>query len=727
MTKTLVLALALAASPALAVEGKWTPQQVLELSPAWLKAQGLQVSPQRLWDPKRGTGLLAATVNTGGCSGSFISGTGLIITNHHCAFGIIQEHSTSGKDLITQGFLAQSREQELPGKGARVQVPRSFTDVTKQVLAAVPAGATDAQRFKAIEGKQKQLVADCEKRPATRCQVAVFDGGLTYTLIDAVELKDVRLVYAPPRAVGEYGGEEDNWMWPRHTGDFSIIRAYTAPDGSSAPFSEKNVPYKAEFFFPLATQGVQPGDFVMVLGYPGRTYRELLGEEMAERQARAYPRLRDAGGEYIRIMDEEGEKSPEGKIRLASNVKSLNNRWKNAAGQLDGLARGHLVEKQLARDAEVVKWAQGKAQYAEGLKAHDELLRLQQEAGKTFEREFLLGFVGSGARAVSLATTLNRLAVQRQKPDLERRPAYMERELAGLKDRLEREQTNYFLPADRRLFLAFVRRAQALGPQERIAAVDKHFGGRFDERAVLAKIDQLYAGSKVMDAAERMKMFTETPDQLAARKDPLLAFGADLAQELEALEEVQDARAGASLRLRPEWRKLVLAHAGKPVAPDANSTLRVTFAHVKGYAPRDGVVYTPQTTLTGMMAKRTGKEPFEVPEKVAQAAEAKRFGPWMDKRLGDVPVDFLADADTTGGNSGSPTVNGKGQLVGVNFDRVWENVANDFGYNPDIARNVNVDVRYVLWNLDQVENADALLRELGVRKGPAPAAAPGSR
>ncbi|HET9450047.1 MAG TPA: S46 family peptidase, partial [Aggregicoccus sp.] len=244
MKKLLVLAVALAASPALAGEGKWTPQQVLELSPSWLRAQGLKLPPQRLWDPKRGTGLLAATVNTGGCSGSFISATGLVITNHHCAFGIIQEHSSPQKDLITQGFLASERARELPGKGARVQVPRSFKDVTKQVLAAVPEGATDAQRFQAIERKQKQLVAECEQRPATRCQVAIFDGGLNYTLIDAMELQDVRLVYAPPRGVGEYGGEVDNWMWPRHTGDFSIIRAYTAPDGSSAPYSEKNVPFK---------------------------------------------------------------------------------------------------------------------------------------------------------------------------------------------------------------------------------------------------------------------------------------------------------------------------------------------------------------------------------------------------------------------------------------------------------------------------------------------------
>ncbi|HLM46881.1 MAG TPA: S46 family peptidase, partial [Myxococcaceae bacterium] len=346
MRKTLALLALVAAPAALAGEGKWTPQQVLELDPAWLKAQGLQLPPQRLWDPSRGTGLLAGAVNVGGCSGAFISSTGLVITNHHCVFSIVQEHSSPQRDLITQGFLAHRREEELPGKGSRIQVPRSFKDVTKDMLAAVPPGADDLARFRAIERKQKELVAECEKRPATRCQVAVFDGGVQYVLVDAVELTDVRLVYAPPRAVGEYGGEVDNWMWPRHTGDFAIIRAYTAPDGASAPYSDKNVPHKAAFFFPLATQGVQPDQFVMVLGYPGISFRSLLAEEMAERQARFYPRLIDVAGEYIRIMEEEGARDAAGKIAVASNLKSLHNRYKNAGGQLEGLERGRTIEKQ---------------------------------------------------------------------------------------------------------------------------------------------------------------------------------------------------------------------------------------------------------------------------------------------------------------------------------------------------------------------------------------------
>ncbi|MBM7114732.1 S46 family peptidase [Archangium primigenium] len=718
MKKALLL-LSLASAPVLAGEGKWTPQQVLELNPTELKKQGLQVPPQRLWDPKRGTGLLAGTVNVGGCSGAFISGTGLVITNHHCAFPIIQEHSTPERDLITQGFLATSRAEELPGKGARIQVPRAFTDVTARMLAAVPSGADDLARFQALEREEKTLIAECEKRPATRCILARFEGGLRYTLIDSVELTDSRLVYAPPRGVGEYGGETDNWTWPRHTGDFAILRAYTAPDGSAAAFNPQNVPYKAEFFFPLATEGVKPDDFVMVLGYPGITYRALLADEMAERLTRVYPRLIDLYGEVIRILEEEGAQDPAGKILLASNLKSLHNRYKNAGGQIAGITRGHLVDKQRATEEAVVAWARTRPAFAGALKAREELLSQGEQRARTFEREQLLDAMGLVSKGTAVSTRLTRSAVERAKPDLERQPEFMERELPRQRDWLEREQKNFFAPADKRVLLMLVRRAQALGPDSRIAAIDRAFGPTFSEKETAAKVEALYAGSKVFDLTERMKMVGETEAQLRARKDPLLDLGFDLSVELTALRTERERQQGAGSRLRPEWRRAFLAHAGKPVAPDANGSLRVSFAKVKGYAPRDGVLYTPQTTLAGLVEKNTGKVPFDVPEKVLRAAEARRHGPWKDARLGDVPVDFLSDADTTGGNSGSPTVNGKGQLVGVNFDRVWENVANDFGYNPDVARNVSVDVRYVLWLLDQVEDADALLRELGVRKGPA--------
>ncbi|MBE0656829.1 MAG: S46 family peptidase [Bryobacteraceae bacterium] len=693
-------------------EGKWTPQQVLKLNPAELKKQGLQLPVRRLWDPVRGTGLLAATVNTGGCSAGFVSEAGLVLTNHHCLFGMVQEHSRPGRDLITNGFLAGSRDEELPSKTGRVNVPRKFTDVTAQMEAAVPAGASDLERAKALEAKEKALVAECEMTPAARCRVAAFDGGVQYVLVESMEILDVRLVYAPPRMIGEYGGEGDNWMWPRHTGDFSMARAYVGRDGKPAPYSKDNVPYKPEFFFPISTEGVKPGDFVMVLGYPGTTVRSLTALEMADREKNLYERRVDLYGAWIRLIEEATKGDEAGIIATAATLKSLNNVYKNAGGQIAGLKRGRIIAKQKAAEAEVEKWAAGKPEWQSALAAKKRLDEMVAEKERTAARAFLLQTVASGGSALRQALQLVKLAGERGKPDAEREPAYMNRMMPMMVAGLERAEKSYFRRADEALAAEWIGRALKLGAGERIKSVDAAFG----QGDVKAKLAGMYDGTKVTSLAERLKMFEETPEQLKARRDPMIDFAIALQAELDVFNEQAKAIDGAVAKLRPAWRKAVIAHAGKPVAPDANSTLRVSFAHVKGYAPRDGVVYTPQTTLAGMMEKHTGEDPFDVPKKVREAYEAGKAGRWKDARLGEVPLCFLADADTTGGNSGSPTVNGRGELVGLNFDRVWENVANDFGYNPEIARNVNVDIRFFLWMLDEVENADGLLKELKIRK-----------
>ncbi len=707
-----VIAIATTVAALWAGEGKWTPQQVLKLNPAELKRQGLQIPVSRLWDPARGTGLLAATVNIGGCSAGFVSEAGLILTNHHCLFGMVQEHSRPGRDLITNGFIASSRDQELPSKTGRVQVPRKFTDITKEMDSSVPAGASDLQRAKAIETKEKELVAECEKTPAARCRVAAFDGGVQYVLVESMEIQDVRLVYAPPRAIGEYGGEVDNWMWPRHTGDFSMARAYVGPDGKAAAYSNDNVPYKPEFFFPISTTGVKPGDFVMVLGYPGTTVRSLTALEMADRQKNLYERRVVVQGAWIRLIEEAAKGDEAGTIAVAATLKSLSNVYKNAEGQIAGLKRGNIIARQKVAEAAVEKWAAGKPEWQTALHAKARLDAMVGEREKTAGRGFLLQVAASGSSALRQASQLVKLAAERQKPDAEREPAYMNRMLPMMKAGLERAEKSYFRRADDVVFSDWVERVLNLGPMERVAAIDAAFG--LGDRK--AKIARIFGKTKVTLLEERLKMFEETPEQLKSRNDPLLDLAIALQPELDAQTEAGKAIDGAVAKLRPLWRKAVIAHAGKPIAPDANSTLRVSFAHVKGYAPRDGVIYTPQTSLAGMIEKHTGEDPFDVPARVREAFAAGKKSRWTDARLGQVPLCFLADADTTGGNSGSPTVNGRGELVGLNFDRVWENVANDFGYNPEIARNVNVDIRFLLWLLDEVENADAILKELKIRR-----------
>jgi len=694
--KRLIVMMVAAAALLTAGEGKWTPMQVVEIDAAWLKQQGLELPVSRLWDPARGTGLLAGAVNIGGCSSGFVSATGLIATNHHCLFGQLQEHSRPGRDLITNGFLARTQAEELPSKTTRVTVPRRFTDVTKAVEAAVPAGADDLARFRAIEAKQKSLVAECEKQAHARCRVAAFDGGVQYVLIETMELRDIRLVYAPPRAVGEYGGEIDNWMWPRHTGDFAMARAYVAPDGQPAAYSASNVPYKPEFFFPIAQKGVQEGDFVMVLGYPGTTVRSLTAAEMDGRRDDFFVRREALYGEWIRLLEETTKGDEAGTIAVAATLKSLLNRYKNAQGQLAGLKRGRIIEKVKAHEDTVVPWARQRKEWRESVAAKEALDRLAAEAKATAARDFLFSEIPSSAQALRHATQLVRLAAERAKPDAEREPAYMERLLPQLRDRMERDAKSWFAKADMALFASFLKHARALPAGQRIGAVD----------ALNTPVEALYAATRVTDTAERLKMFDETEAELRARRDPLLDFAFALETELRAWNEATKQRDGAMARLRPQWRRAVNAHAGKPVAPDANSTLRVSFAHVKGYSPRDGVVYTPRTSLAGMLEKHTGEDPFNVPSSVQMAAQRAADA-------AQVPLCFLADGDTTGGNSGSPVVNGRGELVGLNFDRVWENVANDFGYNPDIARNVSVDIRFLVWMLREVDRAENLLRELG--------------
>ncbi len=693
MLRSLQLTGLLVSSIALAGEGKWTPQQVLQQGPAWVKQQGFGLPLQKLWDERAGGGLLANAVQLPGCSGSFVSKDGLLITNHHCIVSILQEHSTPQQNLVKDGYLAKTAADEKQSKSFRIQVPRRFLDVTKDVLDDMPPNPDDLGRYKSVEATSKKLVANCEKKPNTRCTFAAFDGGLFFTLTEFTELTDVRLVYAPPGAVGDFGGEVDNWMWPRHSGDFALVRAYQ--DGK---------PYQPKYFFPVSKDGVKENDAVAVLGYPGASFRAQLADEMAERQQKYFPALRSITAEWQAIIDEESKKSPDAAIATADDLRSLLNAKKNSEGQLAGLLRGRIIEKQRAAEEKVKTWAARSPEHAGALEAYAGLQQLLTERLQTWDRDFLLDMTGRGARALNWPLLLVRRSVEAQRPDFEREPGYQERDLARLRERHERDQKRYSPPVDQRMFVSWVKRALALPAGQRIAAIDAVFGALKDDAAIARKCAELTAASKVFDLETRKKLFEETPDQLKARKDPLLDLGLALDVERRALRDRRDVFSGRVLKLRPQWRRAVVAAAGRPVAPDANSTLRVSFGRIKGYSPREAVVMTPHTTLAGAMAKHTGEEPFDVPQKIRDV--------FAKGKANDVPVDFLADCDTTGGNSGSPVIDGKGRLVGVNFDRVWENVANDFGYNPDVARNVSADVRYLLWLLTEVEGATALVGEL---------------
>ncbi len=707
-------------------EGQWMPKQLSQLDTGTLQQMGLQLSPSELWNTKDG-GLMRAVINLSGCSAGFISAKGLLATNHHCAYRAIQSNSSVEHDYLHDGFLAPALGDELPAKGSTVKVLESIEDVTEKIRTLAEAEADPAKRARLIERTGAQMVAECEAANETHhCQVAEFYNGHEYQLLRYLELLDVRLVYAPPSGIGNYGGEVDNWMWPRHTGDFSILRAYVGPDGKPAPFSDDNVPYVPERFLEVSTEGVSPGDFVGILGYPGRTNRYLPAVEVQRQLDQFLPSRVALYGEWIEILERLGAADPAVKIKVAATLRSLANRHKNSRGMIDGIRRNGLLEARTKEDEALAAWAKEQGDTYAGVL--DGLRRLSEERRAGFERDFLLDNLMRGAGSLAIGIDLVRRAREQAKPDLERRGTYQDRGADRLWGRQEGRLRDYDAGVDQALMEALFHREEAL-------PAGKSFTG-----FRVVDIPRVLRATRLTDRDFVKEAFDAADaEALRASRDPLLVLAHELVDALEQRDEDKDRLRGEMMVLGPRYFEMLKAVRGGPVYPDANGTLRFSYASVKGYSPQDGLVATPQTVLAGQVAKDTGAEPFELPAAVREAAATASQTYWADPELGDVPVDFLSNGDTTGGNSGSPVIDGQGRWIGLNFDRVWENIAGDYGYNVARSRNVIVDVRYLLWVLDDVTDATALLEELGVADkrdapprspraaaAPTPAATPGA-
>lgn len=718
-----VLALLATPFPASADEGQWPPEALATLGEArWgeLSSRGLEVTAKDLWDGQGG-GLLTAVLGLGGCTGVLVSEEGLYLTNHHCAFSAIQLASTPEKNYLEGGFVARTRAEEVEARGGagQVRVLSRLVDVTDRVRGPKSAFAkakTDTARYEAVERARKEIVADCEKAPDRRCAVAAFEDGRSYRLMEQVEFRDVRLVWAPPRGVGDFGGEVDNFRWPRHTGDFALLRVYVSPDGKPAPFAKENVPYRPKTWLPVASKGIAEGDVVMIAGYPGRTQRYLTPSAVANLERWFYPLRSRTFADLIAILEAEGRKDPDTALRVASAVKSYGNGETNSRGQIEGLARNGVVAKAEAEAKELAEFLAAKKDLpAAWAAAPAELEKVLAADREGQERRFLLGEIERLGSYLSSALSAVRRADERKKPDLEREAGYQERDLDRARQR-EKDLTRSLAPAAARKALAYlVAKTQAASAGMPVKAFDEAFGKGATVEAVEARLAEMDAATALGDEKVRVANIDASFAALAASADPYVKLAVALHPDLAAIRDRQKETSGALLVWRPHYLSALEAlrrSKGKAIYPDANSTLRVSFATVKGYSPREAVTYTPRTSLHGVLEKEKGAEPFETPKKVLDAARAGDFGPWADPLLGSVPVGFLTDGDTTGGNSGSPTMNGKGEVVGLNFDRVWENVAGDFGWNPERSRNVNVDLRYALWMMDRVDGAEALVKEL---------------
>ncbi|MDZ3797276.1 MAG: S46 family peptidase [Xanthomonadales bacterium] len=713
---------ALAAVPAaLAGEGMWVPQQLPQIAGPLAKA-GLKLAPEQLADLTGDP--MGAVVALGGCTASFVSPNGLVATNHHCAYGAIQLNSTPENNLIRNGFNAPTTADELSaGPNARVFVLDSITDVTGQARAAIAAAGDDALgRTRALEALEKQLIAACEADAGFRCRLYSFSGGNSYRLFRNMEIRDVRLAYAPPGSVGKFGGDVDNWMWPRHTGDFAFYRAYVGKDGKPAAYSPDNVPFKPRHWLKFADQPLGEGDFVMVAGYPGSTNRYALAAEFDNAAQWSYPAIAGHFNNQIALVEAAGKLDPQVQVRYASSMAGWNNTAKNYQGQLTGFKRIDAAGQKRAEEAAVLAWLKGQgARGQAALDAHARLLALLEQSQATRERDLALGMFNNTAM-LGTASQLYRLAIERAKPDAERESGYQQRDLPAIEGGLRQLERRYVASMDRQLQAYWLDQYLKLPAAQRVAAIDAWLGGN-DEAAVKRALDRL-AGTALGSTDERLKWLSADRAAFEASTDPAIQYAVAVMPTLLKLEQERKTRAGENLAARPVYLQAVADYKnsqGEFVYPDANLSLRITFGNVTGYVPRDGVKYTPFTTLEGVVAKETGADPFDSPQALLDAVAAGRHGGLADARLGSVPVNFLSDLDITGGNSGSPVLDAHGKLVGLAFDGNWESVASNWVFDPAMTRMISVDQRYMRWIMQEVFPAPQLLREIGV----APAQVPG--
>ena len=720
--KTFVAACLLSVGAVLSAdEGMWMPQQIPDLA-AQLKALGFAGDPKAFADL---TGQpMGAIVSIPGCSASFVSSDGLIVTNHHCVVGSLQFNSTPAKNLLEEGFLAATRDEELSnGPGVRVLVTTEVKEITDEIAGRIDAKLTDRQRFDLIERRTKERTAACEK-DGSRCRIASFFEGLRFFEIAQMEIQDVRLVYAPAAGIGVYGGETDNWQWPRHTGDFGFYRAYVSPEGKSVPFAKANVPYHPKHFLKISPNGASPGDLVFVAGYPGRTERHETFAEVKETTEWEFPRAIRRATDSLAILEEVSKGSKETEIKVAARKRGLGNGLTNRKGMLAGLVKGGILAKKEKQEKELAAWIAADAgrqkEFGDVLPA---FAALQSESEKTRARD--AAFAGAaGSALLASADTIYRLSLERPKKDLDRDPQFQERNWSRIKEAQERLQKSLDLKADRALFRYSLLEVAKLPEGQRIAAFDRVAGLKAAQsdadagRALDVFLDRLYSGTKLSDKDVRLSLLQKSTAEILARKDSFIDLAVALAPLDLEIRERRKQREGARSRLRPRYMRTLLAKNGGLVAPDANSTLRVTFGRVEGVAAKDGLVYLPQTTLAGIADKNTGSGDFDAPKKELAAIEALRAGrksPFVDAKLSSVPVNFLSSVDTTGGNSGSATLNAKGELCGLLFDGTFDTIASDYLFDPVKTRSIHVDSRYILWVMSDVDGAKNLLDELGIR------------
>ena len=697
-------------------EGMWLLDSVNKLPLASMKKYGLELTSDQIYNP-HGTSLKDAILLLGGGTASFISPDGLILTNHHIAFGSIQALSSVQDDYLKNGFWAKNRNEER-STSVTAQIVREIRDVTPQILSAVNDTMTAEARSKAIQSRIQEVEKNARGTTDFSCRVSDTYNGLKYYLYVYEPINDIRLVYAPPSSIGNFGGEVDNWIWPRHTGDFSIMRAYVAPSGKAATFSADNVPYKPKVFLPISTHGFSEGSFAMIMGFPGRTfrYREAAAVQLASEET-----LPTTIGMYktrIDVINTAGKTDRAIQIKYASKVRSIANTYKNYLGVLDGMNRANLIALKRADEqafaAYINEHPDLAAKYGTVL---NDLDKSNADMRTVNRRTIFMSSLSAGVDIYRVANRFNAYAKLFTTDSAGQTVPPPDKETAALKELITSTFKNFDLTVDKNLFGALLLKGADLPVEQQPASVHDLFGeltGTRREEAVRDYVDELYSDTRLSTPEGCLKLiddgvkaihddaFVRIVTKIEEEQAPIAAKVAAITATLNALRHKY-------VEAWLQWKKGTLTY------PDANRSIRLTYGQVKSFSPRDGVLYKYETTLGGVIEKERAEDPFTVPDRLKELWQKKDFGQYVDPRAGDVPVAFIADLDITGGNSGSPVINGKGELIGCAFDGNWESVVGDYYFQESLNRTISVDARYVLFILDKFSGAKNILQELVVR------------
>ncbi len=694
-------------------EGMWVPT-LLKAIEGDMRTEGLRISAEDIYSINHGSLKDAVVLFGGGCTGEVVSTQGLIFTNHHCGYSAIQQLSSLEHNYLRDGFAAASLADELPSPGLTATFIVRMEDVTDRMMKAFTPGMSEEDRDKAAESAAEIISREAEEGTGYKAVVRPFNYGNSWFLIVSETFNDVRLVAAPPSSIGKFGGDTDNWMWPRHTGDFSVFRIYASPDNKPAEFAEGNKPFVPRSSMPISLDGVREGDFAMIFGFPGSTQRYLPSYGVDQVMQQVDPLRIEMRTASLKVIDAAMLGSEQAKLQYASKQSRISNGWKKWIGEVRGLQELDALQRKEEQQRAFAKRAAGKPEYDQVLGRLEQLYA--EYLPYDMARNLFVEFVYMGPEFMRFAQGFQKLIEQHAGL---KEQGKLDAELDKLRMAAQGYFKNYIPEVDRKVFQAQlpIYHKHAGSWPKALAAIDHRFGG--DEERFAA---DLFRKSLFTDSTRLYKALDRFSAGMAKRmaKDPAFLLVKGLTEDYLQHVRPRQAELADSLQaaMRTYSRGLMELFPEKTWWPDANSTLRLSYGRVEGAAPRDGMRYEPFTTLDGVMAKADPANPdFEVPAKLKELQQAKDFGPYGQG--GQMPVCFLSSLHTTGGNSGSPVLNGNGELIGINFDRTWESTMSDILFDPAKCRNISVDVRYVLFILDKYLGAKRLVEEMKLVSRPA--------